>query len=204
MCKTNLIIVLIIAICSNCTNSNKTVQDKATSEDYKILNSTFYHLVKNVSDTSNREFGYSNFIKSFDKIPSKYILRTFLVNSLGYDSTLNENEVFNLSNGNIKVNQIELLNRKKIRLNTKYIINIGYRRIIPIKNFSERYKTDDFWRNEIISFSRIIYNGNKDKAFFKIEYIKCGSESFGKVVYVEKINGIWIIKKEKIIHYEIS
>ncbi len=203
MIKTAFLFIFVLAICSNCTNSHKSIPEKATSEDYKVINATFYHLVQDMNDTINWEFGYTNFIKSFKNIPERFILKTYVENVLLVDSTLTENEILKISNGNIHLRKKDLQNLKAVELNTKYIMNVGYRRIYPIKTASGRENSLEIG-NEKITFSRIFYNKTKDKAFFQVKYVFCGISRFVKAVYVEKINGLWEIKNEVFINNWIA
>lgn len=197
MHKTVIVLTFLTFILSNCSDPKKEETSYATLEDYLVINSTFYHLLKNNQDTIGRQFGYSNYVKNFEEIPSRFIRNTFIVNKLVIDTNLNENLISKLSQGSIKISAEELKNLETVNLKIKYIKNIGIRRIYGVKEFGEN--DGNISLSEEVEFSRIIYNNKKDKALFTVRYNLTAIEGFTKAVYVVKRNGIWIIKSEKLI-----
>jgi len=71
--------------------------------------------------------------------------------------------------------------------------NIGLRRLIPV-DIKQKVKLKI--GEKIITYSRIVYNQKKDKACFYFENKCSGLCGHATFVFVEKIDGIWIIKDE--------
>lgn len=181
---------------TQCTPEQKKKQEVACTEDYRVINSVIYYLIKEEIIPEKREFGYTNHIWDLNEMPGGVKRKTFIVDSFIVDSTLNEIRVTKCTNGFIKISQNDLKKLKPVKLNTTKIRNVGYRRIYKTKYLDSTFHSMRDMSNEAISISRIIYNETKDKAFFTIEYSKHIMHGFVKDVFVVKKKGIWVIQNE--------
>lgn len=181
---------------TNCSPVRKKEQQVACADDYRILNSVIYYLIKEEIIPEKREFGYTNHIWDLNEMPGGVKRKTFIVDSFIVDSTLNEKRVTKCTNGFIKISQCDLKKLEPVKLNTTKIRNVGYRRIYKTKCLDSTFHSIRDMSNEEMSISRIIYNKAKNKAFFTIEYRKHIMYGFVKDIFVVKKKGIWVIQNE--------
>ncbi len=194
------IIFIFTFLCSllltNCTNVPKKEQQVACAEDYRVINSVIYYLIKEEIIPEKREFGYTNHIVDLDEFPEMPIRKTFIVDSFIVDSTLSVKRVSKCTNGFIKISISDLKKLEPVKLNATKIRNVGYRRIYETESLDSTFRSMTHESNEAFSISRIIYNKTKDKAFFTIDYSKHHMYGFVKDVFVVKKKGIWVIQNE--------
>jgi hypothetical protein len=80
-----------------------------------------------------------------------------------------------------------------LKIEIDLITNVGLWRLIPVDK-GQRIEREI--GEKIITYSRIVYNSEKSKAVFYFQNNCSGLCGFREFVFVEKINGIWTIKKE--------
>ncbi len=178
----------------------KVIPETLLVDDYKIINSTFVHLVLTPQQGAIREFGYDNFNLKGREIPEEYIKNIYFTNVLVplIDSIVfyhRPNNSLNLEDPNAQ----KLYNRlfsdelKELNIEIDSITNVGLWRLTPVV---KGQKIDREIGERIISYSRIIYNADRTKAIFYFQNNCSGLCGFGMFVFVEKVNGIWTITKE--------
>ena len=175
-------------------------------EDYKVINSCFTHLLFNVFPDSTKTFGYDNFLS--DNYPDSIKREMLLTNCLkGINDTsgfkFSYEEEFDVLR-DIKDSSFKSLGEdflavssKNLMLDFSKINNTGLFKLKPVI-INEKPKLDI--GESYFSFSRIKYNLNKNKAcFYFVENCNglCGSGTF---IFLEKINGVWEIKK-RLLHW---
>ena len=184
--------------------SEDVIIELPSEDDYKIINSTFVHLVNPGSSEFDRKFGYDNYSKKGKNIPEEYINQIYITqylvgisDSLAYNSnlTISEKSLSKLDDSEFRNLGTKLISCKalSIKLDTAIIQNIGFNRIIPIDiNQKVQRKIGE----KIITYSRIVYNQKKDKACFYFENNCSGLCGYATFVFVEKVDRIWVIMDE--------
>ena len=171
-----------------------------SSDDYKIINSTFPHLVITSPPGLKREFGYDNFNPKNKDIPKEYFRNVFFTNALVplIDTTM----FFNRPNESLIMEDTiiqKLYNRlftdkqSELIIKTDSITNTGLWKLKPVSK-GQKIKMEIGER--VITYSRIIYNTDKTKAVFYFQNYCSGLCGFGMFIVVEKVNGIWTITNE--------
>lgn len=217
MAKREIILLLLISILIiSCNTKEKEISTTAgkpkinfaSEDDYKIINSTFVHLVLPAPKEFPKHFGYDNYIFDFNSKDTTFykdlIKDIYLANHLApisdtitfhgfYDS--NKERVEKLKDKDF----LELIKRFKtiplenLQLDLNKIRNTSFFKPIPFKNTTKIEATSEI---DIITYSRILYNKDKTKACFYFEKFCYGLCGYGAFVFVEKVAGIWTIKEQ--------
>ena len=188
------------------SNDSPKIQfDSLVLDDYQIINSTLVNIVVPPPPGIEMQFGYDNydFKKEGKEIPEEMIdsiyFTPFLLtikDSTGFRAkpfSLNEdlNKIEDSSYINLgKKLTDNQLNWAKIDLNK--IENVGLYKLIEL-NPDETPELEI--GDEIISYSRILYNKDKTKALFYFENYCSGLCGAGMIVLMEKEDEIWKIKR---------
>ena len=202
-----LLVLATMSCCKDNTPKDKenktTISETITDNDYKIINSTFIHLVLTPPPGATREFGYDNYDYKDRQISDELIRDVFLTN---YLVSLNDTLIFYpkpRSNLVIEDSTFYTLykklisdKRKDLKIEFDSITNTGLWQITP---FNKGQIIKNEIEERIVTYSRIVYNYDKSKAVFYFQNDCSGLCSFGKFILVEKVDGIWKIIEE---HYD--
>jgi len=178
----------------------------ASNEDYKIINSTFLHLLTPLpsGQENEREFGYDNFNQGLDKIPDEWTIEIYFtkylvsVDNLNFDLKFSEKILSDIQDDSFKTLYKELFSENKLSssLETSSIKNIGTYKIIPVEL---KEVVDREIGETVITYSRITYNKDKNMACFYFEDGCSGMCGRGMIVFVEKVEDVWTIKDELLV-----
>lgn len=180
--------------------SEKVFKETLSTDDYKIINSTFPHLVVIQPPGATREFGYDNFNLMDREIPDEYIKNVFFTNVLV--PLIDTIAFYPRPNNNLKLedptvqklyNRLFTDEQSVLIIETDSITNSGFWKLTPVQK-GQKFKREIGER--VISYSRIVYNIDKTKAVFYFQNNCSGLCGFGMFVVVEKVKGIWSITKE--------
>lgn len=180
--------------------SEKILKETLSMDDYKIINSTFPHLVVIQPPGATREFGYDNFNLKDREIPDEYIRNVFFTNVLV--PLIDTIAFYPRPNNRLKIedptvqklyNRLFIDQQSELILETDSITNTGLWKLTPVQK-GQKFKREIGER--VISYSRIVYNIDKTKAVFYFQNNCSGLCGFGMFVVVEKVKGIWSITKE--------
>lgn len=198
--------IVIVIACVSC-NENQANQAKIEvntaekvdlSDEYKIINSTFCHLLTPGPTDSKRVFGYDNFI-SKKPIPLEYFKKISFVNTLvafgdtGFFNVNRDVRNFNDSTFNLLYDILKVDVKDDLKLNLDSVKNVGLWQLIPVEKGQD---IDLEIGKKLITYSRIVFNDTKTKGAFYFQDRCAGLCGKGEIVFVEKINGIWTIVDE--------
>lgn len=171
-----------------------------SKDDYKIINSTFPHLVIIPPPGVTREFGYDNFNPKNRDIPEEYFRNVFFTNALVplidtavFYTRPNESLIIEDTTIQKLYNRLFTDEQSELIIETDSITNTGLWKLKPVPK-GQKIKMEIGER--IITYSRIIYNTDKTKAVFYFQNNCSGLCGFGMFIVVEKVKGIWTITKE--------
>ena len=195
---------LILLSCNSNSSQDQIIEEFPVEDDYKIINSTFVHLVLPAPPEFKRKFGYDNYLFNEKNVPEEYKNEIYFTQYLVsvFDSTgfhsklkLSVEQLSKLDDIDFRKLGEKLVSEKNrsIKLDTAQIKNIGLQKLIPV---DINQKIESEIGEKIITFSRIVYNQQKDKACFYFENNCSGLCGYATFVFVEKVNGIWSIKDE--------
>lgn len=180
--------------------SEKVFKETLSTDDYKIINSTFPHLVVIQPPGATREFGYDNFNLMDREIPDEYIRNVFFTNVLV--PLIDTIAFYPRPNNSLKIedptvqklyNRLFTDEQSVLIIETDSITNTGFWKLTLVQK-GQKFKREIGER--VISYSRIVYNIDKTKAVFYFQNDCSGLCGFGMFVVVEKVKGIWSITKE--------
>jgi len=185
-------------------DSEKIIDELPIEDDYKIINSTFVHLVLPAPPEFEKEFGYNNYLNNGENVPEEFINEIYFTqylvgvsDSSGFQSKLkiSEERLSKLDDIDFRKLGETLISTANlsIKLDTDQIKNIGLWRLIP-SDINQQVEREI--GEKIITYSRIIYNKQKDKACFYFENNCSGLCGYATYVFLEKVDGIWTIKDE--------
>jgi hypothetical protein len=201
------ILTIFLWITFSCGNNSaktnelsETVSETLSTEDYKIINSTFPHLVISPPPGTTREFSYDNFNPKNRNIPEEYFRNVFFTNALVplVDTTvfyIRPNESLIIEDTTIQklYNSLFTDEQTELIVQTDSITNTGLWKIKPVPK-EQNIKMEIGERR--ITYSKIIYNVDQTKAIFYFQNDCSGLCGFGKFIVVEKVKEIWTITKE--------
>lgn len=211
-----LIFIMFLWITFSCGNNTSSSSEalkgspirKASTEDYRIINSTFPHLVEIMSPLSaTREFGYDNFNPKGKQIPEEHLIDVYFTNAL---VPFNDTSVFDprpeersITMGDTTHQRLyhDLFSNEQTesRIETSFVTNTRLFRLKPVQ---KDQKVALEIAERLITYSTINYNADKTKAVFYIQNTCAGLCGFGMFVFVEKVNGIWKIANASYIAWE--
>lgn len=183
--------------------SKEITVENPSDDDYKIINSTFIHLVDPAPEIE-REFAYDNYLKSSRNIINEnrndiyftqYLTSFSDKVTLSTKFKLSEEKLLELADSEFRSLGRKLIStkNKSIKLDTSMIQNIATYRLIPIEI---NQKVELEIGEKIITYSRIVYNQKKNKACFYFENDCSGQCGYAFFIFLEKTNGIWTIKDQ--------
>tara|TARA_B100000674_G_scaffold485164_1_gene491630 strand:- start:1853 stop:2446 length:594 start_codon:yes stop_codon:yes gene_type:complete len=164
---------------------------KASQEDYLVLNTVFPNLVVKSPPGTKDTWAPNNF-KKVDTVKFKNLIEeVYFINYLAHtkDSSFTH-QIDSTYKSNLESNHKQLLRQlltkqNNIPLELKKITNVGFYKIISFKN----QKLDI--GKPFLCFSNIIYNKNKTEACFYFENNCNGMCSSGELIFLKKIKGNW-------------
>lgn len=123
--------------------SEEVVIELPSDDDYKIINSTFVHLVNPGPPEFERKFGYDNYSKNGKSIPEEYINEIYLTqylvgvsDNLAFNSKLKMSveSLSKIADADFRNLVVKLISSEdlNIKLDTSDIQNTGHYRLIPI------------------------------------------------------------------------
>lgn len=184
----------------------------ASDDDYKIINSTFVHLVIPAPKEFPKKFAYDNYIFDFNSKDTVFykglIEDIYLANYIApISDTISFPRVYGPNKERIEklkdkdfiklITTFKITNLDNLQLDLNKIRNTSFFKPIPFTNTT---KIEEESEIDIITYSRILYNKDKTKACFYFEKRCYGLCSFSLFAFVEKVDGIWTIK-EQILDY---
>ena len=186
------------------SQSEKQLDSTVSDDDYKIINSTFVHLVSQAPLGFEAEFGYDNYTFKGKGFPEEHFRPVYFTR---YLVSFNDSLAFSSKSSvtadtfsRLADEEFEALGQALVsessqnaRLDTALIQNTGLNRLVPMEIGQQVEREIG---EKIITYSRIVYNAKKDKACFYFENNcsgLCGSATY---VFVQKENGIWVVKEK--------
>jgi len=170
-----------------------------SNEDYLVLNTVFANMVNSAPPDAKEIYSPNNLI-NVDTVKFKeYMSNVYLTNQLlPLNDSLFKTQLGNDYSKSVRKDYRRIFNRllaKKSRQEFKLnqITNVGLFRVKK-----PNYKSLNIGEHHLV-FSRIIYNHSKNKACFYYENYCDGMCSFGKLIFLEKRNGIWTVIEKDLI-----
>lgn len=186
------------------SQSEKQLDSSVSDDDYKIINSTFVHLVSQAPLGFEADFGYDNYTFKGKGFPEEHFRPVYFTrylvsfnDSLAFSSksSISDDTFSRLVDEDFKALGRALITEAGIslKLETALIQNIGLNRLIPVE-IGQRVEREI--GEKIITYSRIVYNAKKDKACFYFENNCSGLCGSAIYIFVQKEKGIWVVKEK--------